>query len=228
MNDRSNSNSNGGGLLAKLRCALTFGRGVARGLPELEAGTTPIALFHEWFDQARRAGILLPEAMAVATCTKDGAPSARMMLLKGADERGFVFFTNHVSRKGSELATNPRAALVFHWSVLQRQVRVEGDVEKLSEQASKEYFHSRPRGSQISAWASPQSSPVPSRTALEDQVRQYEKQFDGAEVPLPPFWGGLLLVPQRIEFWQGRPNRLHDRLCCTRQEDGWEVERLAP
>ncbi len=215
-------------LLSTIRALLTLGRGVTRGLPDLTPADDPIAFFRRWFDEAKAAGIYLPESMAVATATPSGAPAARMMLLKGVDQRGFVFFTNYESRKGAELAANPRAALVFHWAVLERQVRVEGTVEKLSPAESEAYFRSRPRGSRLGAWASRQSAPLASRAELDRRFREFEAQFAGREIPLPPFWGGFRLEPLVIEFWQGRLNRLHDRLRYTRQGGGWLVERLYP
>ncbi len=211
-----------------LRAILTMGRGVTRGLPDLAGVNDPIALFQQWFKEARDAGIFLPEAMTVATATPDGAPSARMMLLKGVDRDGFVFFTNYDSRKGLELAANPRVALVFHWAVLERQVRVEGSVTKVSEEESFAYFQSRPRGSRIGAWASDQSRPVPDRATLEARVTQFQQKYPGDDVPLPPFWGGFRLRPERIEFWQGKLDRLHDRLMYTLEGGAWSVERLYP
>jgi pyridoxamine 5'-phosphate oxidase len=215
-------------LLANLRALLTLGRGVVTGLSELRAADDPIAMFREWFDAAKRAGIFLPESMCLATAARDGAPSARMMLLKGVDRRGFVFFTNYESRKGEELEATSRAALVFHWAVLERQVRVEGAVAKISPEESTAYFRTRARGSRIGAWASDQSRPLASRAHLEARVQEYDRKFPGEAVPLPPFWGGYRLAPQRIEFWQGRVNRLHDRLVYTREGDGWRVTRLNP
>jgi pyridoxamine 5'-phosphate oxidase len=201
---------------------------VTRGLPDLTPRDDPIAFFRRWFEDAKAAGIYLPESMAVATATLDGAPAVRMMLLKGVDQRGFVFFTNYESRKGAELAANPRAALVFHWAVLERQVRVEGTVEKLLPAESEAYFRTRPRGSRLGAWASRQSAPLASRAELDRRFREFEARFAGREIPLPPFWGGFRLQPLVIEFWQGRLNRLHDRLRYTRQGGGWLVERLYP
>ena len=215
-------------LRSRLRALLTMGQGVALGLPDADAGQDPIVLFGRWFDDARRSGLLLPEAMCLATATPDGRPSARMMLLKGADQRGFVFFTNYESRKGDELAANARAALVFHWAVLQRQVRVEGPVERLTDTESAAYFGTRARGSRIGAWASRQSADLASRDELDRRVREYEQRFAGRDVPLPPFWGGLRLVPRVIEFWQGRINRLHDRLRFVRDGNAWRSERLFP
>jgi pyridoxamine 5'-phosphate oxidase len=201
---------------------------VLKGLAEETAGPDPLALFSEWFEDARRSGIYLPEAMTLASASKDGRPSARLMLLKGFDERGFRFFTNYESRKAEDLTDNPRAALVFHWSRLQRQVRVEGEVEKLPEQESREYFATRPRGSQLGAWASNQSSPIDDRRYMEEAFREHEARFKGSDVPLPPFWGGYRVIPEAIEFWQGRVNRLHDRLRYTLGDDGWTVARLSP
>jgi pyridoxamine 5'-phosphate oxidase len=215
-------------VLANLRALVTLGRGVMRGISPLTAGDDPIVMFREWFEAAKRAGIFLPDSVCLATASKDGAPSARMMLLKGADQRGFVFYTNYESRKAEELTTNPRAALVLHWAVLERQVRVEGAVERLSAEESAAYFRTRARGSRIGAWASAQSRPLASRADLEDKVREYEAKFAGGDVPLPPFWGGYRLVPTRIEFWQGRANRLHDRLVYAREGDRWNIIRLNP
>ena len=215
-------------LTSKFRTVLTLGRGVTRGLPEATADRDPIALFREWLEAAKETGILLPDAMTVATCTKDGLPSARMMLLKGVDERGFVFYTNYTSRKSDELLENPEAALLFHWQALQRQVRVEGAVQKITEEESRAYFATRSRGSRIGAWASKQSATVPDRDKLKQRAQKYERQFSGGEVPLPPFWGGFRLTPRRIEFWQGRLNRLHDRLCFTRDDGVWKATRLYP
>jgi pyridoxamine 5'-phosphate oxidase len=166
--------------------------------------------------------------MALATSTADGSPSARMMLLKGFDQRGFRFFTNFDSSKGDELTANARAAIVFHWATLHRQVRVQGRVERISQEESAEYFATRPRGSQLGAWASQQSAVLENRRQLDEQYREHEARFKGTEVPLPPFWGGYRLVPERIEFWQGRANRLHDRLSYTRRDDRWVVARLSP
>lgn len=215
-------------VLRHIKAILTLGRGTLRGVSELEAGDDPIALFREWFDDARDAGFLLPESMAVATATPDGRPSVRMMLLKGVDEEGFLFYTNYGSRKAGELDENPQAALVFHWDVLERQVRVEGSVERLSKVTSAAYFRTRSRGSQLGAWASRQSDPLESREALERRFRRCEEQFRGEEIPLPDFWGGYRLRPVRIEFWQGRANRLHDRLEYRKSDRGWRLTRLYP
>ena len=215
-------------LRSNLRLVFSLGRGLTRGLPDADPGLDPIQLFGQWFAAARKAGILLPEAMTLATASADGAPSARMVLLKGFDERGFEFYTNLGSRKADELTANPRAALCFHWGVLQRQVRIEGDVTQLSRKASAAYFRTRPRGSQVGAWASRQSQPLEDREMLARRVREIEKRFEGGEVPLPDFWGGYMLEPQRIEFWQGRADRLHDRLLFQREGDGWSSRRLHP
>lgn len=215
-------------LRSTLRAIVTLGRGVARGLPDHEAGDDPIALFGQWLDDARRSGLFLPEAMSVATASPEGRPSARMMLLKGADHDGFVFFTNYESRKARDLADNPRAALLLHWGVLERQVRVEGQVARISVAESAAYFATRARGSQIGAWASRQSAELESRTVLEERVREAERRHPETDVPLPPFWGGYRLIPDRIEFWQGRVNRLHDRLCYVRDGAGWRRFRLYP
>lgn len=215
-------------LIARLRTILTLGRGVVRGLPDARPDEDPMDLFHRWYAAAERAGILLPEAMALATATPDGIPAVRTVLLKGADERGFAFFTNYESRKGLELRDNPRAALAFHWAVLERQVRIEGTVSRLSEEESLAYFRSRPRGSRIGAWASRQSEVLETRETLERRVREYADRFRNADVPLPPFWGGYRVAPTRIEFWQGRVNRLHDRLLFEKTETGWVNSRLYP
>ena len=166
--------------------------------------------------------------VALATADNHGRPSVRMVLLRGADERGFVFHTNYNSRKARELVDNPHAALCFHWPTLEEQIRVEGRIERLPAAESDAYFASRPRGSQLGAWASEQSAVLPSRETLEEQYRATERRFEGSAVPRPPYWGGFRLVPERIEFWFGRPDRLHDRLSYTRNADGWQIERLYP
>jgi pyridoxamine 5'-phosphate oxidase len=215
-------------ILSTLRAIFTLGKGVTVGLTELQAGPDPIALFGHWFEAAKRAGVFLPESMALATATRDGAPSVRMVLLKGYDARGFVFFTNYDSRKADELAANPRAALVLHWHVLERQIRIEGPVERITHDESFAYFRTRARGSRIGAWASEQSRPLASRAELEARVREYDRKFSGEDVPLPDFWGGYRVVPERIEFWQGKANRLHDRLLYAKTDGGWSVTRLYP
>lgn len=198
-------------------------------LREDEVDPNAIRQFERWFDEAMKAGVSEPDAMTLATATPDGRPSARVVLLRGVDDRGFVFFTNYDSRKGRELAANPWAALVLFWHELERQVRVEGQVRRVSVQESDHYFQSRPAGSRIGAWASPQSEVIKSRESLEIRCQELEKSFEDGTIPRPPNWGGFRLVPETIEFWQGRPSRLHDRLRYTRGEQSkWLVERLAP
>jgi pyridoxamine 5'-phosphate oxidase len=198
-------------------------------LSEATVAPDPIVQFDRWFQEALSAELTEPNAMTLATATPDGQPAARIVLLRGYDARGFVFYSSYESQKGRELAANPRAALVCYWAELERQVRITGRVEQLTRAESEQYFRGRPRGSQLSAWASHQSQVIPSRAALEERWRQREAEFDGRPVPLPPFWGGYRVEPQTIEFWQGRPNRLHDRLRYTRQPaGGWLIERLSP
>jgi pyridoxamine 5'-phosphate oxidase len=200
-----------------------------RPLLERDADPDPLRMFRAWFDEARGTGMELPEAVALATATADGAPSARMVLMKGADERGLVFFTSYGSRKSRDLEANPRAALLFHWQELGRQVRVEGPVERCSADETERYVRSRPVGSQISALASPQSEVVESRDWLEARVAELAARFGDADPDLPPAWGGWRLRPAEWEFWQHREDRLHDRLRYRRDgESDWELERLAP
>jgi pyridoxamine 5'-phosphate oxidase len=187
----------------------------------------PIVQFERWFAEAVEADEFEPEAMCVATAM-DGLPSARMVLLKSVDQRGFVFYTNYESQKGRELAANPSAALVFRWVSPRRQVRVSGRAERVSEQESDAYFGTRDRGSQMSAWASAQSTVLPDRAALERRMAEMEYRFADRPVPRPPWWGGVRVVPDSIEFWQGRPSRLHDRLRYTRNDQGWRIDRLSP
>jgi pyridoxamine 5'-phosphate oxidase len=215
-------------LKSSIKAVVTLGKGVAVGLPPAAEDADPIELFKSWFEAAEGAGVLLPEAVTLATASPDGVPSARMVLLKEADRDGFVFFTNYGSRKARELDANPRAALCFHWAILQRQVRVSGRVTRVEPAESAAYFATRPRGSQIGAWASRQSEGLVSRDELEQRVRDLNAEFEGKDVPLPPFWGGYRLRPETIEFWQGRVDRLHDRLVFTRAERGWTTERLYP
>lgn len=199
------------------------------GLLEKDLARDPFRQFEKWFQEAEAAKLIEPNAMTLATATRDGRPSARTVLLKGVDGRGFTFFTNYESRKGRELADNARATLVFPWLALERQVTVEGAVSRVSPEESAAYFHSRPRGSQLGAWVSQQSSIISGRAVLEDSLKVLEKKYAGAEVPVPPNWGGFRVVPESVEFWQGRRNRLHDRLRYRRDASGsWVVERLAP
>jgi pyridoxamine 5'-phosphate oxidase len=199
------------------------------GLKESEADPNPIEQFRTWFDEVLTSNLHEPNAMVLATATLDGHPSARVVLLKGFDERGFVFYTNYEGRKGEELETNPHCALLFYWGELERQVRVEGRVRRVPDKESDAYFAGRPRGSQLGAWASEQSRPVGDRGALEHRLRELEAEYEGREVPRPPFWGGYRVEPETIEFWQGRENRLHDRLVYLRSEDGgWRRGRLQP
>ena len=184
--------------------------------------------FTTWFREARASGEELPEAMTLATATADGQPSARMVLLRGFDERGFGFYTNYASQKGRDLEENPRAALVIYWPKLGRQVRITGTVVKQSREESSAYFHSRPAPSQLSAWLSRQSDIVPSRAALEEGVAALALRFEGKEVPLPPTWGGYRVRPEMLEFWLHRDSRLHDRIRYRRQESGWLIDRLSP
>lgn len=228
-------------LRARLRAVWTAGQGIVTGLGDavLDDGTVaePIMLFDRWFRDARDAGIYLHESMTLATATPDGVPSAREVLLKRYGADGFTFYTNYESRKAAELEANPRAALLFHWSTLHRQVRVEGAVARTTTTDSEVYYASRPRGSRIAAWASQQSAEIESRAALERRFRERDSEFHGQDVPLPPFWGGYIVRPERIEFWQGRADRMHDRLLFRRGPvsdgvsdgpRGWRVCRLCP
>lgn len=200
-----------------------------QGLSETEARPNPFEQFKIWFNQALAAQLPEPNAMTIATATSDGKPSARMVLLKDYDERGFVFYTNYDSHKGQQLIRNPWGAIAFLWVELERQVRIEGRVEKVSAAESDEYFHSRPKGSQLGAWASNQSQVVESRQVLERRLEQLKEEYDNKEIPRPPHWGGFRVIPDEIEFWQGRPNRLHDRLLYRRGEGGsWKIQRLSP
>lgn len=200
-------------------------------LSEVEVDCYPIRQFNLWFQQALDAGVYEPNAMTLATATPDGKPTARIVLLKEVNPGGFVFYTNYESQKGQQLIANPYGALVILWKKLERQIRIEGKVEKIDPQASEKYFHSRPRASQIGAWASEQSQVISNREVLEQKLVDLQSQYsdDDITIPLPEHWGGFRVVPNRIEFWQGRPNRLHDRLVYDLLDDGnWEIKRLSP
>jgi pyridoxamine 5'-phosphate oxidase len=198
------------------------------GLAKADLDPDPIVQFHEWFEKVIDADLHEPNAMILATATSDGKPSARTVLLKGYDERGFVFYTNYEGRKAGELEANPVCAILFYWGELERQVRIEGRASRLSGEESDAYFTGRPRGSRLGAWASEQSWPVDDRSILEERVRALEAEYEGREIPRPPFWGGYRVEPHAIEFWQGRESRLHDRLVYLRNEGGWEIVRLQP
>ncbi|MFI5310625.1 MAG: pyridoxamine 5'-phosphate oxidase [Gemmatimonadales bacterium] len=198
-------------------------------LNEGDVDPDPIRQFERWFEEAKRAELVEPNAMTLATCAPDGSPSARIVLLKGVDALGFVFFTDYRSRKGAELDANPRASLCFWWDSLQRQVRVAGTVARVAAEESAAYFRTRPHGSRVGAWASRQSSRLPSRAVLEAEMAQYLQRYpEGGDVPLPPHWGGYRVTPDFLEFWQGRPNRLHDRIVYERQRGAWSIGRLSP
>jgi pyridoxamine 5'-phosphate oxidase len=200
----------------------------AGGLDESDLETEPVAMFRRWMHDAVAAGLHEPNAMVLSTVSAEGAPASRIVLLKGIDERGFVFFTNYESRKADDLDARPRCALLFPWHPLERQVRVEGTAARLSEHENDVYFGSRPRASQLGAWASPQSEVIPDRSVLEARYEEAAERFGEGDVPRPENWGGFCVVPERVEFWQGRLGRLHDRLRYRRTPSGWAVERLAP
>jgi len=208
--------------IAQLRKNYTFGQ-----LSETEVPPNPLSLFQLWFDQAVKAECPEPNSMTLATADAAGNPSARIVLLKGADEAGFTFFTNYESQKGKDLAVRPQAALLFHWHELERQVRIKGLVERVSPTESDEYFHSRPAASRIGAWASPQSAEIPNREFLEETEKRFAADF-GDKPPRPDHWGGYRLHPTEIEFWQGRPSRLHDRIHYQLDGAQWRIARLAP
>jgi pyridoxamine 5'-phosphate oxidase len=202
---------------------------INEGIDEKTVDRNPVAQFRRWFDDALAAGLKLPEAMTLATATRDGYPSARLVLLKGVDDEGFVFYTNYSSAKARDLDSNPKAALVFYWSKLDRQVRIEGLVERTSREESQAYFKTRPRESQIGAWASPQSEVISTREVLEQRAAEMEERFQDREVECPEHWGGYRLIPSRIEFWKNRVGRLHDRILFERESSGeWSIKRLAP
>ena len=197
-------------------------------LDEGDVAADPVEQFRRWFDQAVSAQVLEPNAMTLATATADGTPSARVVLVKGVDERGFVFYTDYRSRKGRELAENPRAALVFYWGELERQVRIAGRVSRVSSEESAAYYRSRPIKSRLGAWASEQSQVIPGRAPLEERMRELTERHADGDPPLPPHWGGFRVVHEEVEFWQGRRSRLHDRIAYTRLATAWDVARLAP
>ena len=196
--------------------------------PGVEGTNDPFALFRKWFRDARKAGEPLPEAMALATATRDGRPSVRMVLNRGVSQGGFEFYTNYNSRKAADLIGNPYAAAVFHWPTIERQLRIEGRVEKLTRRESEQYFQTRPRESRLSAWASPQSAAIAGRSFLQEEFARAAARFGAGPIPCPPFWGGFRIVANCIEFWQGQPHRLHDRLLFRRKGTIWVREWLAP
>jgi pyridoxamine 5'-phosphate oxidase len=200
-----------------------------RSLNEKDVNANPVVQFTKWWDEAVQSEIDDVNAATLATATLNGKPSARIILLKGYDERGFVFFTNYESNKGREIAANPQVSLVFFWKELQRQIRIEGTVEKVNTKESDEYFSSRPTGSRIGAWASPQSHVIKDRSEIEENAKKYKQQYPDENIPRPPYWGGYRIKPELIEFWQGRPSRLHDRIQYSLQKNNtWKIERLAP
>jgi pyridoxamine 5'-phosphate oxidase len=209
--------------LADLRREYTLG-----GLRRADLHSNPIEQFKKWFEEALRAEVLEPNAMAVATADQSGKPSSRIVLLKAVDERGFVFFTNYESRKGRDLAENPRASLTIYWRELERQVNIFGTVTKASRAESEAYFKSRPLGSRLAAWASTQGVVVPNREFLENKLAEAKQKHPDETVPLPSYWGGYVIAPETVEFWQGRPNRLHDRFRYLKRDAAWTIERLSP
>lgn len=215
-------------LISKIRCAFTLGQGVLIENKVLKTTDDPITFFTHWLKEAEDTGVVLPESMTLATCTAKGHPSSRVVLLKEVNQKGFVFFTNYESHKARELEENPFAALLFHWNILQRQVRIEGKVERITTAESDDYFQTRGRGSRIGAWASHQSEVLNNRGELTKRVKHFEDKFNGKEVPLPEFWGGYRVIPERIEFWQGKADRLHDRFVYKLVDKTWNVSRLNP
>ena len=200
-----------------------------QSLLEKDADANPVKQFEIWWQQVIESKIEEPNAMTLSTCTASGKPSSRIVLLKNIKKDGFVFFTNYLSRKGKEIESNPFVSLLFFWKELERQVRIDGEIKKISEQESDDYFFKRPKESRIGAWSSPQSEVIKSRDVLEKNVSDYIKKFDSQNIPRPPYWGGYIVIPTLIEFWQGRPGRLHDRLRYTLNEKSiWKMERLAP
>ena len=197
-------------------------------LSEGDVEKDPFLQFGRWWNEAINAEIDEVNAMTLATATSSGKPSARIVLLKGYDDKGFVFFTNYMSRKGQEIAQNGQATLLFFWKELERQIRIEGTIEKVPPAESDEYFYSRPEGSRIGAWSSPQSQVIKDRTVIEENVKQYTEKFANGHIPRPEHWGGYRVIPEHIEFWQGRPSRLHDRILYTLDGSSWKLERLAP
>ena len=209
--------------LADLRQHYTKG-----GLEEHQIPDSPFTLFNEWFKQAGELGVLEPNAMVLSTVSADNKPSSRVVLLKGIEDEGFIFYTNYESRKGKELEFNPYISILFFWPEAERQIRIEGKVSKISTESSKEYFVSRPRESQLGAWASAQSSIIQGRHSIEESYQQCLAQYEGKDIPLPDFWGGYIIHPSSFEFWQGRPSRLHDRMKYTKEQDSWLIVRLSP
>jgi pyridoxamine 5'-phosphate oxidase len=209
--------------LADLRQHYTKG-----GLEEHQIPDSPFILFNEWFLQAGELGVLEPNAMVISTVSADNKPSSRVVLLKGIEDGGFIFYTNYESRKGKELEHNPYISVLFFWPEAERQIRIEGKVSKISTETSKAYFVSRPRESQLGAWASAQSSIIQGRHSIEESYQQCLAQYEGKEIPLPDFWGGYIIHPSSFEFWQGRPSRLHDRMKYNKQQDSWHIVRLSP
>jgi len=215
-------------LIKLIKGLITSSKGAIHGMPEANLTDDPLALFEQWFNQAKQAGLFLPEAMSIATATKTGTLSNRMVLLKSFDQAGFVFYTNYHSQKAQEIADNPQVALLFHWDTLQRQIRINGQIEKVSSAESEAYFQSRSRGSQLGAWASKQSETVNNRQEMDQVYNKITQRFKDKPVPTPDFWGGYRIIPQQIEFWQGRLNRFHDRIVFEKENEEWVAKRLYP